>query len=159
VVYNLTSLQDFFKTWQSEYINLLENCGLIGKFTPDCKKLLVYCFMKNMNEILGDSHIVFYHNHILSPDLEIFNYVDYDAFNTFFDKLSRKIKKLTGKIVFIKNMDRIPKKVEYFHNLDGEIQDEILLIQNFEPDPRKIRDYLSGLKLKDIFTDMTWKLI
>lgn len=115
--------------------------------------------MKNMNEILGDSHIIFYHNHVLSPDMEIFNYVEYEAFNTFFDKLSRKIKKLTGKIVFIKNMDRIPKKVEYFHNLDGEIQDEILLLSSFEPDPRKIRDYLSSLKLKDIFTDMTWKLL
>lgn len=115
--------------------------------------------MKNMNEVLSDKRLVFYFGHILSPDLEIFSLVDYTQFNIFFDKLVRKIKKLTGKIFFLKNINKIPKKVEFFHNLDGEIQDEILMIQDFEPNPQKIKEYLSSLKLKDIFAEMTWKII
>lgn len=102
--------------------------------------------------------MVFYHNHTLSPDLEIFEYVDYAQFVAFFDKLARKIKKLTGKIFFIKNIQRVPKKMEYFQNLDGEIQDELLMIRDFEPDPKKIQDFLGNLRLKDIFQEMTWKI-
>jgi muramoyltetrapeptide carboxypeptidase LdcA involved in peptidoglycan recycling len=76
----------------------------------------------------------------------------------FFDKLSRKLKKLTGKIFFIQNLNKIPKRIEYFQNLDGAVQDELLLIQDFEPNPKKIKEYLASLKLKDIFQEMTWKL-
>jgi hypothetical protein len=151
-------LEEFFVSWQAEYLNLLDSCGLLHKFTPDSKKLLVYCFLKNMNNLLHDRRLVFYHNHILSTNLEIFNYVDYASFNLFFDKLARRLKKLTGKIFFIQNLNKIPKRIEYFQNLDGAVQDELLLIQDFEPNPKKIKEYLASLKLKDIFQEMTWKL-
>ena len=71
--YHFMLLEDFFKTWQIEYINLLDSCQLLGKFTPDCKKILIYLYLSNINTLLDKRGLLFYHDNHLNKDLEIFH--------------------------------------------------------------------------------------
>lgn len=155
----LISIEDFFKSWQIEYINLLESCNLLNNFKPDAKKLLVYFFIKNLNEKIHNSNIILYHDMNLTNSLEVFKYFDYDKFLSFFNKVTTKIKTLTGKIIIIKDNKKINFSKSIFENLDGELQDEILLLKEVIPDIKKLKEFLHSYKLSDIFNEMSWKIV
>jgi hypothetical protein len=156
--YEFILLEDFFKSWQAEYINLLDQCGLLGKFTPDCKKLLMYMFITKLNNTIHDSKCLFYHIETLSPCLEIFDYIEFQKFNIFFNKLALKIRKLTGRIFFIsQSKSSLIKQVHHINEMDGCIQDEVLLLQHIKFSPKKLKELLSQLNLKDLFKDMVWQ--
>jgi len=156
--YQFVLLEDFFKSWQIEYINLLETCGLLGKFTPDCKKIMLYLFLTNINKLLENKQLLFYHVEQLSPDLEVFQFIDYDKFNAFFNKVVYKIRSLTGKIFMLSQTKRsLIQQANHVSELDGCIQDEILVLGTIEPNPKLLKDFLSSLNLKEIFKDMAWK--
>jgi len=156
--YHFMLLEEFFKSWQIEYINLLESCQLLGKFTPDCKKILIYLYLTNINKLLDKRGLLFYHTDSLSADLEIFQYIDYEKFNTFFNKITRKVRSLTGKVFIVKNnkLSFVPS-MDNYDKLDGCIQDEILLLNNIKSDMKEFKKFLSEVNLKHIFNDMTRK--
>lgn len=151
-------LEDFFKTWQIEYVNLLNSCQLLGKFTPDCKKILIYLYLSNINTLLDKRGLLFYHDNHLNKDLEIFQYIDYEKFNNFFNKITKKVRKLTGKVFIVeKNKLQFVSTMNKFDELDGCIQDEILLLNTMKSDLKEFKKFLSEVNLKDIFSDMTRK--
>jgi hypothetical protein len=156
--YNFTSIQNFFQQWQTNYINLLSSCGLLNRFTPDCKKLLIYLFLTNINKQLENKSLLFYHDGQLDDSLEIFQYFSREKFTIFFNKVTKKIRSLTGKIFFIPEgkKNKVPS-TEYMFQLDGCIQDEILTLSTFQYDSSKVKKFLSEVNLKDIFNDMTVK--
>jgi len=156
--YQFVLLEDFFKTWQIEYINLLDSCGLLNKFTPDCKKILIYLFITHMNTLLSDRYLLFYHINTLSRDLEIFDYIDYDDFNLFMNKLVAKIRSLTGRMFTISQTRKsLIHQSKHISELDGCIQDEILLLDTIKLNHKAMKEFLSSLRLKDIFKDMSWR--
>ena len=151
-------LEDFFKTWQIEFINLLNSCQLLGKFTPDCKKILIYLYLSNINTLLDKRGLLFYHDNHLDENLEIFQYIDYEKFNTFFNKITKKVRKLTGKVFIVeKNKLQFVSTMNKFDELDGCIQDEILLLNTMKSDLKEFKKFLSEVNLKNIFSDMTRK--
>jgi len=156
--YDFILMEDFFKMWQIEYINLLNSCDLLEKFTPDSKKLFIYLFITNLNIFLKQNNLLFYHINKLTPELEIFNYIDYKKFNIFFNKVVNKIRLLTGRIFTIAQSEKsLVKQSTHLHELDGCIQDEILLLSSIELKPKNIKKFLAELNLSGIFKDMTWQ--
>ena len=74
-----------------------------------------------------------------------------------FNKVALKIRTLTGRIFFIsQTKTSLIRQAHHINELEGCIQDEVLLLQNMQISPKKLKEFLSKLNLKDIFRDMIW---
>lgn len=117
------------------------------------KKVLLYFLIKEFNEKLHDRKILIYHTHIISGDHELLEFFPKEELDKFFNKLCLKIKKITKRLFFISKDTKLPVKGA-IHLLDGSIIDEIVLLNNEQPDLKQLKTFLSKHKLGEMFTSI-----
>lgn len=147
--YTFWSVDDFIYSFEKELIDMLYDYQLLDKFTPNVKKIIVYIFINKLNWILHEKNVLLYHTGCLDEKHELFHYFDYNKLNKFINKICKNIKKVTYKLFFIKN--KIDIDSANIHELDGEIQDEIILLNNNKVEYEKLKEFLSNYNLKDLF--------
>lgn len=133
-------------------INMLHDHGLIGKpLSTDARKIISYMFIQNLKLVLPVSNIVLYSTGNIDPNHEILQYYDAKQINSLIHKLCVKINRYTRKLFFTHKKPNMPHQ-RSFDELDGHIQDEIILLQSEAVDPKKLKRFLDSIKIDDIFS-------
>ena len=156
-MYNFLSLDDFISSFEVDLVNLLDEYQLLSKFSLDAKKVILYVIVNKLNEKLHDKNLLIYHSHTLSPYHELLKYYPSDKFNNYINKLCAKIKKVTGRLFFIKSSKKI-KNVQHLNELDGSIMDEIILMDNTEVEAKNLKKFLHEHNLKELFDSLRVKI-
>lgn len=151
--YSFISFDDLLKSCETKIINFLYDYQLLDKFCIDVKKVLLYFLVNEFNEKLHDRKLLIYHTHTISTDHELLDFYTMEDLNKFFNKLCLKIKKITKRLFFISKNTKLPKKGG-IHLLDGSIIDEIMLLNNEQPDLKQLKTFLSKHKLGEMFTSI-----
>lgn len=151
--YTFISFDDLLKSCEARIINFLYDYQLLEKYSPDVKKVLLYFLIKEFNEKLHDRKLLIYHTHTISGDHELLEFYSKEELDKFFNKLCLKIKKITKRLFFISKDTKLPVKGE-IHLLDGSIIDEIVLLNNEQPDLKQLKTFLSKHKLGEMFTSI-----
>jgi hypothetical protein len=158
MTYTLISIDEVLSNIETDVVNLLYDYHLLTKFTPDVKKIIMYFFIHEFNNRIKDSSVRFYHSHILSDSHELLKYYERDKLDKHINKICQKLKKLTGKLFFIKSNIKVPSKSS-IDGLDGCIADELILSDYSESiDPRKLKEFLHDNNLGDMFSNLSKKL-
>jgi len=153
MLYEFKSVDDFLRSFEVEIINALFDYDLLKKFTPDAKKVILYLFVKHVNESLHNQKLLIYHSQVLDDNHELFNHYEKDKVDVFINKICVKIKSATNRLFFLNNKKKLPT-IEIFDKLDGSVQDEITLLKNEEtPDPKRLQEFLHRCKLSDLFSN------
>lgn len=149
----LYSIVDFFLEIQASFVDLCNSYGLLKHHIPrDSKKILLYLFVQHFNEKIKTRDTFFYFTGTLPDNLEVFEYFDKEKFCVFFRKICEKIRKLTKRIILLKN---IPD-TDLIDN--GEIKDELVLLRNYDVDPQKLKEVLHSLNLSQLFSELSKKV-
>jgi hypothetical protein len=151
--YEFLSFDSLLSSAEVKIINFLHDYDLLSKFTLDVKKVLLYFLVKEFNDQLHNRKLLIYHAHAISDRHELLEYYPKENLDIFFNKLCSKIKKITKRLFFITSQNKVPKKGN-IHLLDGEIIDEIILMNNEEPSLKELKEFLHKHNLKDIFTSI-----
>jgi hypothetical protein len=158
MVYDFLSVDEFISSFEKELMDVLYDYGLLTKFSRDSKKVLFYLFFKHLNDVLENPKLLLYHNHVLNSDHEILQYYPEKDLNTFVNKLCSKTKKLTRRLIYIKSNRQIPKK-SHINDLDGEVVDQVVLINNEKPSNLKdLKKLLDEVNLTELFKNMALKV-
>jgi hypothetical protein len=151
--FEFLSFDDLLKSCETRIINFLYEYNLLEKYSLDVKKVLLYFLVKEFNEKLHNRKLLIYHTHHISDDHELLEYYSKEDLNKFFNKLCSKIKKITKRLFFIQSKNKLPSK-GHLDQLEGEVVDEIILLNNEEPDLKKLKDFLHTHKLGEMFTSI-----
>ena len=150
-LYRFISISETLLSCQKGIMDDLFTYDLLSKFGKDVKKIIIYHFIKTVNIFLKNKDIILWHDHNITEECELLKYFPEDKLNTFIDKLSSKIKKLTRRLIFLK-VGSNPKLKPHFNTLDGEIVDEIILLNNQKPEnPKKLLEFLHEHNLGELF--------
>lgn len=159
MIHEFISIDQFITSFEPKLMNLLYDYNLLDKFNLDVKKVILHLFVLNFNNKITNRKLLFYHNHILADNHELLKYYNKDKLNIFINKVCAKLKKTTNRLFFITNKKPIPSW-DFFDKLDGEIQDEIILLRNNEnPDPKKLKEFLHTCKLEDLFDNLNHSIV
>lgn len=158
MTYTLIPIDEVLSNIETDVVNLLYDYQLLTKFTPDVKKIIMYFFIHEFNNLIKDSSIRFYHSHILSDSHELLKYYEKDKLDKHINKICKKLKSLTGKLFFIKSNIKVPIKSS-IECLDGCIADELILSNYAESiDPKKLKEFLHDNNLGNMFSNLSKKL-
>jgi hypothetical protein len=147
--YTFVSLDELLKSCEVKIINFLYDYSLLDRWSLDVKKVLLYFMVHELNDVLKNRRTLVYHTHQLLDDHELLEYYSADDLNKFLNKLCTKIRKITKRLFFIKDCSKI--NTDRLSQLDGEVLDEIILLDNQEPDLKQLRDFLNKHRLSDMF--------
>lgn len=153
MTYEFLSLDEFLTSFEREYINLLNEYDLLDKFNPDAKKIFMYLFINKFNEVLQNPKLLLYYNQRISDDHEVLLYCPKDKFQTFLHRLCAKLRKITGRVFYISKKIKIPSQAP-MGQLDGTIQDEVILLNDVEITPQKLKEFLHKHNLKELFDSL-----
>lgn len=158
MVYDFLSIDEFLKSFEKELMDMLYDYDLLKKFSRDAKKVIFYVFFNKLNERLSNHKLLLYHNHVLNSDHEMLQYYSEKDLNTFINKICAKTKKLTHRLIFIKSDRQLPKK-SHINDLDGEVIDQVILINNEKPTNLKdLKEFLETINLTDLFQNMSLRV-
>lgn len=148
MTYNFLSLDQVLDKCELNIINFLYDYDLLKTFSPDVKKVIMYFLIKEMNDIFENRNSLIYYTSDISDSRELLEYFPKDKLLIFLKKLSRKIRRITKRMFFIKS-GNIPNG--NIDSLDGEVVDEIILLNNQEPDLKELKRFLHDQRLGDMF--------
>lgn len=159
MVHTFQSIDTFLYSIENEITDCLFEYKLLEKLDRNVKKIIFYYFVKNYGErIKEDPDLLFFHDHCFTEDHELFKLYDRDKTTVFLNKICVKLKRVTNRLFFLKNMTRVPEKA-HVHDLDGGVVDEVLLLKVQNPvDPKKLKSFLEENSLKDLFSGLSKKV-
>jgi hypothetical protein len=160
MLHSFESIDFFLYSIETEIINSLYEYKLLEKFDKNTKKIFFFLFVKNFTEKIktsSESHI-FYYDKNLSDSHELFNYYSKIDVQNFIEKILNKMKKMTNKIIFLKQKTTLPE-TSFISELDGSVVDELMLLQQKKPaNPKELKSFLKENNLKDLFSSLSKKL-
>lgn len=159
MIVSFESIDYFLKSIEVEIINHLYDYKLLDKFDRNAKKVIFAVFVKNLTEKLknSDDSLLYYHDNHFSEEHELFRHYNKEDVEKFLTKILLKLKKLTNKIVFIKQKITLPKRSS-IEELDGSVIDEILLMKEKAVDLKDLKTFLKQHNLKDLFSSLSKKI-
>ena len=154
MIYRFISINEFLKEFEIELANFLYDYDLTNKFCKNAKKVVLYFFIKKINNKLKEHDIILYHNHLIDETYTLYDYYPKEDFDKFIDKICSSVKKLTKRLIFIKPTKKIPSKAT-INEMDGGIIDELILLDQQDIDLKKLKEFLEKCKLKDLFSGIS----
>ncbi len=150
MTYTFIAFDQILAESEKSILDFLYDYKLLDKFVPDVKKVFLYFLIHRINEYLKDRKVLIYHNSQISDTHELLEYFPKDKVDQFCNKLCNKIKKITKRLFYVTNVQVMPTKGN-IEMLDGEIIEEVVLLNNEEPDYKVLKDFLHKNRLTDMF--------
>ncbi len=157
--YEFVSVDKFLFSVETEIINTLYDYSLLKKFDRNVKKIIFYIFVKRIGDyIIKNPSCLFYYNNTLSENHELFAHFDRDKLTSYFNKICIKLKKVTKRVLFLNDVQKLPERGLLFEQ-DGNIIDEIILLESGKPvNYKELSDFLESHSLKDLFSNLSKKV-
>lgn len=153
MIYEFLSFDELLRDCEVKIMNSLYEYSLLDKFSLDVKKILLYYLVHEFSDKLKNPKLLIYHSKQISKKHELVEYYEKKDLDILFNRLCSKIKKITGRLFFISDRRKLPN-AGVLEKLDGEVIDEIILLDNIQPDIKKLKEFLHSHKMKELFTSI-----